>query len=615
MKQRYPVGTTLRESSFPGVTAVLLFFLCALHIFPNGYGFLFPSFHHKSRRHYHRAAISLRNMAVTPTRAERNTESDNNINATSKRANNIMSRMGFKRLSRDQSEINKAEKTKREPSKKYNITTVEALDAYFRDEDQNFRDDKGEIDFDALITALNVQGDTQIIGSPDHPDYQHPVAKVLHERRHNQSMPTTAGRRSDGYRVALAIEGGGMRGCVSAGMVSALHYLNLTESFDVIYGSSAGSIIGSYLITRQMPWFGPEVYYDRLTTAGTSFIDTKRLLRALGFGLLDPRLLKDVLTRPDEGKPVLNLSFLLKTTLQQTKPLDWEKFVRQNKVQPLKVIASGLRSEKPVIMDMANGSFETLDELASCMHASCLLPGIAGPLMNINRTAVAMGSVGEKFICGNNLQSNDLEPLADSLLFEPLPFRSAINDGATHVVTIRSRPDGVDVTGKASVFERLIFRRFLLRKNRLPHIFKYLKQYLHKKRYGEDVLTLNKFASSRRDHRDTSKPHILTVALPPGSDEVTKLETGRQEIFEGLRRGFARAYDALVEDPTERGNGATIAKKCFPDEILDYDPLSIQATKESAFEIYMRENHVIPHVWDQKSGVLYGASEHLSDEK
>jgi hypothetical protein len=172
----------------------------------------------------------------------------------------MLNKFGFKRLSRDQAGIAKAEKSTQQNSKKnkYNVTTVEALDAYFEDRDKNFRDRKGEINYDALLNALNVQGDTQMIGSTEHLDYVHPVAKLLHERKNNSSMPTMEGRRADGYRVALAIEGGGMRGCVSAGMASALYHLNLTDTFDVIYGSSAGSIVGSYFLTRQLPWFGPE---------------------------------------------------------------------------------------------------------------------------------------------------------------------------------------------------------------------------------------------------------------------------------------------------------------------------------------------------------------------
>ena len=45
----------------------------------------------------------------------------------------------------------------------------------------------------------------------------HPVASALHARKLSGSMP---GERTDGRRIALAVEGGGMRGCVSAGMVN-----------------------------------------------------------------------------------------------------------------------------------------------------------------------------------------------------------------------------------------------------------------------------------------------------------------------------------------------------------------------------------------------------------
>jgi len=528
--------------------------------------------------------------------------------------------------------------------RKYNITTLDELDAYFRDDQRRFRktaksssannnnnnkrkhqlendfqhenqdEEKDDIDYKTLLRSLYVAGDTQIIGSPDHPDYTHPVVRLLHERKHKMNDPNnnsnsnhqmivnnTNGkvREDDGARVALCIEGGGMRGCVSAGMVVAIHYLNLTNTIDVVYGSSAGTIVGSYFITEQLPWFGPEVYYDALTTAGRRFIDTRRLLRALGFGLLDPRLLKDVLMRPHHGKPVLNLPFLLQTTLQEKKPLDWKTFQEKQNVQPLKVIASGCKSEKAVVMDMENGSFESLSELADCMHASCLLPGIAGPLMNMDKRVVnGYLKNGKKMVLGNNLQGDDAyEPLADALLFEPLPYRSAIAEGATHVVVIRSRPDGVDVTGKSSLFERLIFRRFFLRKNRLPNMYQRLKRQLHKKLYAEDIIVLNQEAYSERDYKDTSRPHLMALAAPPGSQEVTRLETGRQAIFEGLRRGFARAYDCLVEDPSERGRGTEVAKLAFPDEILDYDPLAIESTTMSAFEAYMKEQGIYPKSW------------------
>ncbi len=59
-----------------------------------------------------------------------------------------------------------------------------------------------------------------------------------------------------------------------------------------------------------------------------------------------------VIFRRNNGKPVLDLSYLLNTTMQENKRLDWETFEEMQKVQPLKVIASGLKSEKAIIMDM-----------------------------------------------------------------------------------------------------------------------------------------------------------------------------------------------------------------------------------------------------------------------
>ena len=373
----------------------------------------------------------------------------------------------------------------------------------------------------------------------------------------------------------------------------------MTSAFDVYYGSSAGTIVGAYAITDQLQWQGPEVYYDSLTTAGRTFIDTRRLMRAIGFGLVDPRLYKDVLLRPENGKPVLNLNYLLKTTMQDRKPLDWDTFVERQKVQPLKVVASGLKSEKAVVMEMSKGHFTTLSEMAECMHASCLLPGIAGPLMNLNTNAAINN--GPKMLLGNNVQIEGYEPLADALVYEPLPYRSALKENCTHAVVIRSRPDGTDVTGKSSFFEKLIFRRFFLHKNSLPHILEYFRKHLHKKLYAEDIIRLNEAAKSTRDPYDTSDPHLLTVAAPPGSPEVTRLEVGREAIFSGFRRGFARCFDCLVEDPKERGRGMQVAREFFPDEILDYDPADYESVHESAFRIFMRENNVLPKAWKSET--------------
>ena len=350
----------------------------------------------------------------------------------------------LKKLGISPKSCSKTEKESRiEP--RYVVTEPQDLDAYFEDTDRRFRKENGDIDYPSLLKALDVRGDTQVIGDPSKPEYTHPAAQVLHERK----RAMVEGRpRSDNAKVALSVEGGGMRGCITGGMVCAIHHLNLTNCFDVVYGSSAGTVVGSYLITEQVTWSGPEVYYDCLTSAGRDFIDARRLLRALGYGLLDPRLLKDVVTRPDFGKPVLNLPYLLKDTLQKNKRLDWDKFVERQKTLPLKIVVSDLKDEKALVMDMDKGYFNSLSEMANCMHASCLLPGIAGPVMNMDKRAIDGDKSVDKYFVGNAVEDINVHPLVDALVYEPLPFHSAVDEGATHVVVLRSRPVSLIVPSK-----------------------------------------------------------------------------------------------------------------------------------------------------------------------
>src|SRR6476620_9162779 len=74
---------------------------------------------------------------------------------------------------------------------------------------------------------------------------RHPVLEVLLERQRQGSKP---GARTDGLRVGLVVEGGAMRTVVSSGMASALEQLGLRDSFDTVYGASAGAAVGAYFV-------------------------------------------------------------------------------------------------------------------------------------------------------------------------------------------------------------------------------------------------------------------------------------------------------------------------------------------------------------------------------
>ena len=55
--------------------------------------------------------------------------------------------------------------------------------------------------------------------------------------------------------------------------------------------------------------------------------------------------------------------------------------------------------------------------------------------------------------------------MADAVIFEPLPYRSALKDNCTDVIVLRTRPDNVSVTAKMGTMEKMIVSRWILAKS------------------------------------------------------------------------------------------------------------------------------------------------------
>jgi predicted acylesterase/phospholipase RssA len=100
------------------------------------------------------------------------------------------------------------------------------------------------------------------------------------------------------------------------------------------------------------------------------------------------------------------------------------------------VIASGLTSMRSQALSAQAGHFRCLDSFMECLRASMCVPGVAGPVVRLGA-----GVEGE----GDAEAPSESEPMADALVFEPIPYRSAVEEGCTHVLTLRSRPDGSEV--------------------------------------------------------------------------------------------------------------------------------------------------------------------------
>jgi predicted patatin/cPLA2 family phospholipase len=209
------------------------------------------------------------------------------------------------------------------------------------------------------------------------------LLRLLGDRVRAGSRP---GDRTDGLRVVLAIEGGGMRGTVTGGMALALHELGLLPAFDAVYGASAGAISGAWLVSSRPEglrgWAEPSY--------------AKTLIRLSG-------LLR--------GRPVVDVRTLIEVVYQTEWPMDFGS-----------VLASAVEYH-PLATDAATGTSTDLRpligdpaELRLALRASASLPFLAGPPIQLR---------GKRFY--------------DAGVAEPIPFRTPLAQGATHVLVLRSR--------------------------------------------------------------------------------------------------------------------------------------------------------------------------------
>lgn len=209
------------------------------------------------------------------------------------------------------------------------------------------------------------------------------VWEVVARRHADHSRPDA---RTDGLRVVLAIEGGGMRGTIAAGMAEALHRAGLLDAFDAVYGSSAGSIIGAWLLSGDP---------DRLS----GWKDPRWANQLIGW--------RNILAR----RPYVDVRRLLEDVYVRQFPLDYES-----------VLSSPITLH-PMATDASTGHavdlqplIATSTDLRRALRASCALPMAAGRPVS--------------FAGGH---------YTDAGLSESVPVATAAAQGATHVLLLRTR--------------------------------------------------------------------------------------------------------------------------------------------------------------------------------
>ena len=312
------------------------------------------------------------------------------------------------------------------------------------------------------------------------PAAPHEVLRALAARRRTGSRP---GARDDGLRIALIIEGGGMRGVISAGMALALDELGLVPAFDTVYGASAGAITGAWLLSR------PEG------------------LR----GWAEPAYAKTLIRRSAllRGRPVVDIRALIEDLYQTTVPMDFAA-----------VLASPVELH-PLATDAATGHSVDLRpfignpaELRLALRASAALPLLAGPPVEFG---------GRRYY--------------DAGVSESVPYRTALAQDATHILVLRSRRDPLPAPdGRGPARSARLIARTALRRETLALRTAFLTR---EARLARDDELLAAYQSAE------APPWVFSIRPPASSPEVSRLATDGPLLHAAFEAGRSATHSAF----------------------------------------------------------------------
>jgi predicted acylesterase/phospholipase RssA len=271
-----------------------------------------------------------------------------------------------------------------------------------------------------------------------------------------------------------------MRGAVSAGMCAVLEEAGLIPAFDRIYGCSAGALTGCYTAAGQAVMWAT-TFED---IARRDFIDPSRALRR---------------------RPVLDLGYLFETVIAVRKPLSREGLARGPE---LRAVAVAVEDATLRVL----GDFADLDELLAAVRVSCTVPWLGGSPPTYRG-----------------------EPMVDGGLREPIPYVSALDEGSSHVLVLRSRPTSLRVPSRSRIAELAVGRAH----PRLRPVMQAAGD-----RYNADADRLERLG------RATEGPAVTQIGVPASSRLVGRLSTDPGRIAESLRLGATAMASALYGERT-----------------------------------------------------------------
>lgn len=317
------------------------------------------------------------------------------------------------------------------------------------------------------------------------PDNPHPVASLIATRKASGSSP---GSRDDDSRLALVIEGGGMRGSISGGMILALEDAGLLSAFDDVYGASAGTLNGAWFVggaARQ----GLPAWTDPVMRSAA--IRKRNLLR---------------------GRPFVDGDYLTNVVYERLTPMPFDRVIGSDvKLHPMATDAFTGES-----VDLAP-HVNDVTSLKMALRASTCLPLMSGK---------PVGFGGSRWF--------------DAGLSESLPFRTAVTQGATHVLILRSRRRDEQESSEGGRTANLIARYLSRYSDELAAAF-----LARPSRLVEDDDLLDELQAP-----GSGEFEVMSLRPAIGTPTISRLERDDARILAGLEAGQAAVRKGLVAAST-----------------------------------------------------------------
>lgn len=293
---------------------------------------------------------------------------------------------------------------------------------------------------------------------------KHPVIQTLWERK---KMSGKAGNFQDGRKIGVVVEGGALRGIISARQLVVLKKAGLLDCVDVIYGESIGGPNAAWALSGQLETT-IRAYYEDVNNK--KFINPLRLL---------------------VGKPVVNADYLQQVVMKKY-PINIDVVLEAGiKLRLLGTYVNCPESNhKPPIVSMDH--FKNTEDFISIVRGVIRMPFLEGPPFK-HSSGIEIWDVG---------------------IVDKLPVQVAIEDGCTHILVLCCVPEG-DRINQYPMYVRMFMKYYLSKFNpALSNFFNTVKP-----RYNKTL----EFLEQKQLDFD-NPPFIATLQQPAGTKRLGSFE-------------------------------------------------------------------------------------------